>query len=61
MGDGSINRNHQVEVHNHCRGVSKITQCTAHIVEDHTGRRLIDLPRCGAGLQTEERQVWEVC
>ena len=60
MSDGSVNRNHQVEVRHHCRCVSKIAQRTAHVVEDHTGRRLIDVPRRGASLQTEECQVWEV-
>jgi hypothetical protein len=60
MGDGSINRNHQIEVRYHCRSVSKIAERTPHIVEDHTGRRLVYLPRRRAGLQTEQRQVWEV-
>src|ERR1051325_11076878 len=60
MGDGSINRNHQIEVRYHCRGVSKIAQLTTHIVEDHSGWRLVYLPRRRAGLQTEQCQVREV-
>jgi len=60
MGDGSINRNYQIEVRYHCCSVSKIAQLTSHIVEDHTAWRLIYLPRRRAGLQTEQRQVWDV-
>jgi hypothetical protein len=53
MGDGSVNRNHQIEVRYHGRGVSKIAQLTSHIVEDHTGWRLVYLSRRRAGLQTK--------
>jgi hypothetical protein len=60
MGHCGIDCNDQIEVCQHCRGVSKIAQCTAHIVEDHPGWWLVELRCCAAGLQTEQRQVWEL-
>jgi hypothetical protein len=50
MGDGSVNRNDEIEVRYHGRRVSKIAHLTPHIVEDHTGWRLVYLLRRSAGL-----------
>jgi hypothetical protein len=60
MGHCSVDRNYQIEVRNHCRGVCKIAQHTAYIMEDHAGRGLVYLPCCGTGLETQQRQVWKV-
>jgi len=60
MGHCSVDRNHQIEVRDHCCGVRKIAQRTPHIVEDQTGRRLVYLPCRGAGLETKQRQMWKV-